>query len=111
MSERDLVSRLLALARAGHDDLSIGDEAAAEITRLRDENTELRRLQDGIALMLRDEQIETASLRERVRELEAVERMARQAYRVDAVAEWFDAEGDGLKSALDAIDRARGAKP
>jgi hypothetical protein len=32
--------------------------------------------------------------------LRKVAAMARQAYRADAVAEWFDSEGDGLKAAL-----------
>lgn len=32
-------------------------------------------------------------------------KMAKQAYEADAVAEWFDEDGDGLKSLLDAYDR------
>lgn len=32
----DLIPRLRALARAEHDDLSVGDEAADEIERLRE---------------------------------------------------------------------------
>ena len=35
--------------------------------------------------------------------LRAIEAMARQAYEADAVAGWFDSEGDGLRAALDAI--------
>lgn len=39
-----------------------------------------------------------------VERLRAVVEAARQAYRADAVAEWFDAEGDGLRAALAALD-------
>lgn len=34
----------------------------------------------------------------------AVVEMAKSAYAADAVSEWFDAEGDGLRSALAAYD-------
>lgn len=35
---------------------------------------------------------------------------ARQAYKVDAVHDWFDAEGDGLSAALSVYDAAKGGR-
>ncbi len=40
----DLTIRLDKLSRGEHDDLSIGEEAAAELTRLRERNAELEKV-------------------------------------------------------------------
>jgi hypothetical protein len=42
--------------------------------------------------------------------IEHVVEMAEQAYRADAIHEWFDEEGDGLRAALDALYRIRAAR-
>lgn len=44
----DIVNRLIALAGSEHDDLSIGEEAAAEIQRLRAERDEARAVCAGM---------------------------------------------------------------
>jgi hypothetical protein len=42
MTHPDIVQRLQAMARGEHDDLSIGDEAATEITTLRQQLADAR---------------------------------------------------------------------
>ena len=67
-ADNDIVNRLRALSRCEHSDLSVGDEAAAEIVSLR--NKELQ--QDAEIVRLRGE-------------AESMEQMARmQAARADA---------------------------
>jgi hypothetical protein len=57
MTTDTLIERLRALARAEHDDLSIGDEAADEIERLR----------DFLAIWISDGSLQTFDHREKFR--------------------------------------------
>ena len=69
----DLVKRLRELAQAKHDDLSIGDEAAEEITRLRAELAAARREGLEKAAKIGDRHIEIGEV---LSETEADKRLA-----------------------------------